>query len=179
MFCQTADATRRAAVGFGGWGRAAASKRSPPLGWLLWGSESTGRGAERVSAPRSRRLRAELAARVLGLDDLVEHELAVVDRVSAVVGDRCVTVGVDGVRPEDRRAVLDVVEPLDHVLAAVALVASVLDRLEGRVHGLIAIDRVRLGVAAVLGLEVAEELLSGRRVQLLRQGRVGDERVLL
>jgi hypothetical protein len=36
MFCHTADATRRP-IGAFGWGRAAASKRSPPLGWLLWG----------------------------------------------------------------------------------------------------------------------------------------------
>src|SRR5436189_22950 len=51
MFSHTADATRRT-IGAFGWGTAAASKRSPPRGWLLWGFRVYGPGGEVVSVLR-------------------------------------------------------------------------------------------------------------------------------
>src|SRR5262245_17373562 len=57
--------------------------------------------------------RLGLAPVDLGLDDLVEHQLATLDLVSAVVGEGRVAVGVDRVLAQHRVAVLDVEELLD------------------------------------------------------------------
>src|SRR3954452_24180201 len=100
----------------------------------------------------------------LGLDHLVEYELAALDAIRAVVGERRVAVLVDRVLAEDRVAVLDLEERVDHCLAVVALVARVLDREQSDLHRLVAVDRVGLGLRAVLRLVVLEERLRGRRV---------------
>src|SRR3954452_19006615 len=115
----------------------------------------------------------------LGLDHLVEDELAAFDPVSAVVGQRRVAVLVDRVRAEHGLTVLDLVERVDDGLAVASLVTGVLDRLQGDAHRLVAVDRVGLGIRAVLGLVVLEELLAGRGVELRIEGRVGDEGLLL
>src|SRR3954447_7712128 len=76
----------------------------------------------------------------LGLDDLVEHQLATLDLVSAVIGERGVAVGVDRVLAENRVTVLDLEELIDDGLAVVALVARVLDGEQSDLHRLVAID---------------------------------------
>src|SRR5436305_5722793 len=78
----------------------------------------------------------------LGLDDLVEHQLAALDLVSAVIGERGVAVLVDRVLAEDRVAVLDLEELIDDGLAVVALVTRVLDREQSHLHRLVAVYRV-------------------------------------
>src|SRR3954464_239687 len=115
------------------------------------------------SDPRERRSRRPAGHRgfksggPLRLEDLVEDQLAVLDDVRAVVRQRGVAVLVDRVLAEDRIAVLDLEERVDDGLAVVALVAGVLDREQRDLHRLVAVDRVRLGVLAVLLLERVEE----------------------
>src|SRR4051812_6034794 len=95
----------------------------------------------------------------LSLDGLVEHELAVLDRVDPVVRERGVAVLVDRVRAEHGLAVLGREDGLDDVGLLTRLGA--LDRVEGEAHGLVAVDRVRIrmGLAVLLG-EGLEELLA-------------------
>src|SRR3954452_17299131 len=135
------------------------------------GGRRAGRGVMPRPAPRGLAL--------LGLDDLVEDELAALDLVSAVVRQRRVAVLVDRVLAQDRLAVLDLEERVDHGLAVVALVAGVLDRLQHDAHGLVPVDRVRLGILAELGLVLLEEVLARLRVELGVERRVGDEGHLL
>src|SRR3954462_12017250 len=115
----------------------------------------------------------------LGLDDLVEDELAALDAVPAVVRQGGVAVLVDRVLAQDRLTVLDLEEGVDDRLAVVALVTGVLDRLQRDAHRLVPVDRVRLGIRAVLRLVLLEEVLPGLRVELRVEGRVRDERLLL
>src|SRR6185437_12979197 len=85
---------------------------------------------------------------------------------------RRIAVLIDAVGAEDARAVLGREQLLDHGLAIVALVAGALDRVEGKAHRLIPVQRVRVRVlVAVGGLVVLEELLTGRRVLVRRQRR--------
>src|SRR4051794_38638016 len=123
---------------------------------LPWALPSVGKGGRPAGgAPAGR-----AGALLLGLDHLVEDELAALDPVSAVVAQRRVAVLVDRVLAQDGVPVLDLEEGVDDGLAVVALVAGVLDGLEHDAHGLVAVDRVGLGVLAVLGLVVLEELLA-------------------
>src|SRR4051794_28957296 len=147
---------------------------------VLGDSRATGQPAGGFFAPPAgyRPFRAGSGG-ALRLEDLVEYQLAALDAVGAVVGQRGVAVLVDRVLPEDRVAVLDLEEGVDDRLAVVALVAGVLDRQQGDLHRLVAVDRVRLGVRAVLGLVGLEEVLRGRRVQLRIQRRIRDEGLLL
>src|SRR5690349_1161628 len=117
-------------------------------------------------APHMNRLRRR------GLHDLVELDLTVVDRVEAVVSVRRIAVLIDAVGAEDALAVLGREQLLDHSLTIVALVAGAVDRVEGKAHRLVAVQRVRVRVlVAVCGLVVLEELLTGRRVLVRRQRR--------
>src|SRR4051794_32571911 len=76
----------------------------------------------------------------LRLDRLVELQLAVLDLVDAVVGERGVAVLVDRVGAEDAVAVLGVEQRLLDVF--LRAVAGALDRVQREAHGLIAVDRV-------------------------------------
>src|SRR3954465_15341455 len=93
---------------------------------------------------------------LLRLDDLVEGQLAALDPVSTVIAEGRVAVLVDRVGPQHGLTVLDLEERVDDRLAVVALVPGVLDGLESDAHRLVAVDRVGLGVGAVLRLVVGE-----------------------
>src|SRR5215216_2182341 len=85
-----------------------------------------------------------LLARRLGLDDLLERRLTVLDGVQAVVGERSVAVLVDGVHAQGRLAVLDVLEQLlADRLPVVGLVANRLEGVQRQRHRLVAVDGVR------------------------------------
>src|ERR1700754_4310106 len=88
------------------------------------------------------------AARV-GLDDLVERQLAVLDLVQTVIGERGVAVLVDVVRAEHRLTALGRVHLVDDGLALVALVAGLLYGVQDELHRLVPVDGVRLGVRIV------------------------------
>src|SRR3712207_967622 len=92
----------------------------------------------------------------LRLDRLVEGQLAVLDLVDAVVGERDVAVLVHRVRPKDALAVLRGEERLQHLGTITR--AGPLDRVEDQPRGLVAVDRVRGGRrVAVLLLVLLEE----------------------
>src|SRR5215210_7091490 len=101
------------------------------------------------------------ASAALGLDRLHELQLTVLDLVETVVRQRGVAVLVDVVRAENAVATLRVLqELLAHRLTVVGLAASGLQRVERQLHGLVAVDGVRVRlVRAVLRAEVVEELL--------------------
>src|SRR5215210_8307952 len=112
----------------------------------------------------------------LCLDRLHELQLAVLDVVKTVGGQRGVAVLVDVVRTENAVTALRVLEQLrPDGLTVVGLVASGLERVEGQLHGLVAVDGVRVRlVHAVLRLEVLEELrgfLDALLLELLRAER--------
>src|SRR3954453_8977216 len=105
-----------------------------------------------------------------GLDGLIEAERSVLDLVRAVVGQRRVAVLVDRVGAEHALAVLGGEQRLEHVGLVAGLGA--LDRVQGQVHRLVAVDRVRAGLdLAVLLFERVEELLARRRVLVGRERR--------
>src|SRR3954469_12758841 len=124
---------------------------------MVWIASQNGRapGGDFSPLPAPRTSGSVLAAPCL--DRLVELQLATVDRVDAVVGERRVAVLVDRVGAEHTLAVLRLEERLEHVLLLAGL--GTLDGVQGEAHRLIAVDGVRVGVlVAVLLLEVREEL---------------------
>src|SRR4051812_42845932 len=88
------------------------------------------------------RLPGRRSARRRRLDRLVELQLAALDLVQTVVGERGVAILVDGVRAEHALAVLRVEDGLEDLL--LGAVARALDRVQGEVHRLVAVDGVRL-----------------------------------
>src|SRR3954470_14254922 len=108
----------------------------------------------------------------LRLDRLVELQLAVVDAVGAVIGERRVAVLVDRVVAEHALAVLGREEGLLDIGLLPGL--GTLDGVEGQLHRLIAVERVRIRVLhAVLLGERLEELLTLWRVLVRRERRDG------
>src|SRR3954468_16088481 len=104
------------------------------------------------------------------LDRLLERRVAGrADLVHAVVGEGRVAVLVERVRAQNGVGVLGVEQSLQDGGLVVALVAEALDRVEAELHGLIAVDRVRIRMrVVVLGLVGLQELLAagiGRQVQ--------------
>src|SRR5215212_8323679 len=97
-----------------------------------------------------------------GLNRLHELELTGLDVVETVVGKRGVAVLVDVVLAQNAVATLRVLEELlAHRLAVIGLVADRLQRIEGQLHGLVAVDGIRVRLVHVVRrLEVAEELRS-------------------
>src|SRR4051812_271123 len=141
-----------------------------PGGACGWGTDAASmcprRAASQVRVPPANRaggtLQNLIALGRVGLDHLVEDELAALDSVAAVVRQRGVAVLVDVVGAEHGLPALDLEELVDHGLAVVALGTGVLDRQERDAHGLVAVDGVGLGVLAVLRLELLEEVLRRR-----------------
>ena len=143
-------------------GRRAASRAGlqVPLG----ATSITERGRTDRPAPFAALLQRYGSAR-FGLHRLVEHQLAAVDRVDAVVASascrrsrRCRRCRAPTYDPSSRTTHRS--SSADRC-SRPELLAGVEDQL----HGLVPVDRVRIGVLlAVLGLEVVEELLALRRV---------------
>src|SRR4029079_792762 len=98
----------------------------------------------------------------LRLNCLHELELTVPDVVETVVAERGVAVLVDVVLAQNAVATLRVLEELlAHRLAVIGLVAYCLQRVEGQLHGLLAVYGIRVRLVHVVRrLEVAEELRS-------------------
>src|SRR3954447_4312907 len=106
----------------------------------------------------------------LGRESPVAPPLALDHLVGAVIGERRIAVLVDRVGAEDALAILGREQRLDDVGLLAGLGA--LNRVDGQLHGLIAVDRVRVGVGdAVLLRVVLEERLAVRRILGRRQGR--------
>src|SRR5215216_327601 len=131
-----------------------------PQAWLAEGDGPEARPQFPLANVTDPAVRIEGSA-ALGLDRLHELQLTVLDLVETVVRQRGVAVLVDVVRTENAVATLGVLQQLlPHRLTVVGLVASALQRVERQLHGLVAVDgiRVRL-IDAVLRLERVEELL--------------------
>jgi hypothetical protein len=86
---------------------------------------------------------------------LVEDELTVLDAVDAVVGERRVAVLVDVVRAEHRLTVLRVEQRVDHRLPVAAPLAQLVAGVEDQVHGLVAVDGIRVGVLLAVAAQPA------------------------
>src|SRR5215213_4599756 len=125
---------------------------------------------------------AETPCRLLGglrLDHLVEHQLAALGLVSAVVAQRGVAVLVDVVGPQRALAALRGEERVDHGLP---IVAALGDRVAHDRHRLVAVYGVRVDLVlglTVLGLVVLVELLAGGRELVGRERRSRQERLRL
>src|SRR6201990_711841 len=104
---------------------AASIERPPSAGLSHNGGGPRGRRVARRPAVR-RQVNGSGGA--LRLEDLVEHQLAGLDLVRSVVGERGVAVLVDRVLAEDRVAVLDLEELIDDGLAVGALATGGLNR---------------------------------------------------
>src|SRR5215208_4197603 len=140
----------------------------------LGATSTTERGRTDRPAPFYR-VTATRRSAGLGLHRLLVLQLAAVDRVHAVVGERGVAVLVDVVGAEHRLTTLRGEQCVDHLLTIRAVRPELLAGVDDQLHGLVPVDGIWVGILlTVLGREVVEELLALRRVLVRRQGRDSD-----
>src|SRR5215208_4419294 len=125
-----------------------------------WAGAYERTGTDSLEPVPVRLVRRCLLGGLLTLDHLRERRLSVLDGVEAVVGQRRVSVLVDGVGAQHAVAVLGVVDQLlRDRCAVVGLTANGLQRGQSEAHRLVAVDGVRVRRLVVVGrVEVLEEL---------------------
>src|SRR5215213_9738606 len=140
----------------------------------LGATSTTERGRTGRPAPFYR-VTATRRSAGLGLHRLFVLQLATLDRVDAVVGERGVAVLVDVVGAEHRLTTLRCEQRVDHLLTIGAVRPELLAGVEDQLHGLVPVDGIWVGILlTVLGREVVEELLALRRILVRRQGGDSD-----